>query len=187
MNGNGEVPKASATQNGSTVAVASSNPPAGGAYIPIARSFLQKEEGLPIGGKAYYDPQGQTQLVSIGYGHQIKSSEYNQGYIQAGDEQVKILGARGINTALTKDQAGKLLEMDLPQYAQRASGPLGGAWAKLNDNQKAALISYSYNTGSTASLVKNGLVDAINNNDFTRAGQIIALDRKSTRLNSSHT
>jgi GH24 family phage-related lysozyme (muramidase) len=153
----------------------SNTPPAGGSYVAVAREMLQKEEGLPKGGKAYWDPAGQNVLVSIGYGHQIQKNEYDQGFIQAGAEQIKIVGNRGIDTVLTKNQAGALLELDLPRYSSRAAGPLGSAaWAKLNDNQKAALISYAYNTGSTESLVNNGIVDAINKGDFTSAGQIIA-------------
>ena len=53
--------------------------PASGPYISLARSFLQKEEGLPKGGKAYWDPAGQTQLVSIGYGHQYKRQSMIKG------------------------------------------------------------------------------------------------------------
>jgi GH24 family phage-related lysozyme (muramidase) len=148
--------------------------PAGGAYIAVARQFIQKEEALPRGGKAYWDPNEKAQLVSIGYGHQIKDNEYAQGFIQAGAEQIKIVGNRGINTVLTTNQAGALLEMDLPKYAAAASGPLGNAWTQLNDNQKAALLDYAYNVGSTRSLVSNGIREAILKGDFTAASQIIS-------------
>ena len=143
-------------------------------YIQKASEMIVKEEGLPKGGKAYFDPPGQKQLVSIGYGHQIKDSEYKSGFIQAGNESIPISGERGIDTVMSKTQSQKLLEMDLPKYEQAAAAPLGEAWSKLNDEQKASLISYAYNTGGTASLVKRGLKDAIMAGDFSKAGNIIS-------------
>jgi GH24 family phage-related lysozyme (muramidase) len=143
-------------------------------YIQKASEMIVKEEGLPKGGKAYFDPPGQKKLVSIGYGHQIKDSEYNSGFIQAGNESIPISGERGIDTVLSKTQSQKLLEMDLPKYEKAAAAPLGEAWSKLNDEQKASLISYAYNTGGTASLVKQGLKDAIMAGDFSKAGNIIS-------------
>ena len=143
-------------------------------YIQKASEMIVKEEGLPKGGKAYFDPPGQKKLVSIGYGHQIKDSEYKSGFIQAGNESIPISGERGIDTVLSKTQSQKLLEMDLPKYEKAAAAPLGEAWSKLNDEQKASLISYAYNTGGTASLVKQGLKDAIMAGDFSKAGNIIS-------------
>lgn len=143
-------------------------------YIQKASEMIVKEEGLPKGGKAYFDPPGQKQLVSIGYGHQIKDSEYKSGFIQAGNESIPISGERGIDTVLSKTQSQKLLEMDLPKYEKAAAAPLGEAWGKLNDEQKASLISYAYNTGGTSSLVKQGLKDAIMAGDFSKAGNIIS-------------
>jgi GH24 family phage-related lysozyme (muramidase) len=138
-----------------------------------AASLLAKEEGLPRGGKAYYDPPSQTTLISIGYGHQIKQNEYSQGYIQAGDERISLVGTRGIDTVLTKAQAQKLLEIDVASYINSARAPLGNAWNKLSINQQVALTSYAYNTGSTRSLVKAGLLNAIDQNDSAGAAQII--------------
>lgn len=142
--------------------------------MAIASKFIAAHEGLPSGGKAFWDPPGQKNLVSIGYGHQIQDFEYKQGFIQVGNEQIPLRGERGVDTTLTKEQAQALLAQDLPRYEKRAAGPLGEAWNKLSDNQKAALISYAYNTGSTASLVKNGLKDAILSGDMATASQIIA-------------
>jgi len=139
----------------------------------LSSSVIAKEEGLPKNGKAYWDPPGQKNLVSIGYGHQIKPNEYNQGFIQAGDEQITIKGEKGIDTVMTPSQAQKLLQQDLPEYEKRAKVPLGDSWNKLNDNQKAALTSYAYNTGSTKSLVKAGLKDAIDSGDMAGAADII--------------
>lgn len=138
-----------------------------------AAEFLAKEEGLPRGGKAYYDPPSQRNLVSIGYGHQIKDSEYRQGYIQAGDERIPIRGERGIDTVLTKEQAKKLLELDVPKYINAARAPIGFAWDKLSINQKVALTSYSYNTGSTRSLVRAGILNTIDQNDSAGTAQLI--------------
>jgi GH24 family phage-related lysozyme (muramidase) len=138
-----------------------------------AASLLAKEEGLPRAGKAYYDPPSQTNLISIGYGHQIKQDEYAQGYIQAGDEKIPIVGVRGIDTVLTKSQSQKLLEIDVTSYVNRARAPLGDAWNKLSINQQVALTSYAYNTGSTRSLVKVGILNTIDQNDSAGAAQLI--------------
>lgn len=145
-----------------------------GGLMGIAAKFIAQYEGLPAGGKAFWDPPGQRSLVSVGFGHQIQPNEYKQGFIQIGSEQVPIRGEQGIETVLTKEQAQALLAQDLPRYEKRAAAPLGEAWGKLNDNQKAALISYAYNTGSTATLVKNGLKDAILSGDMKGASQIIS-------------
>lgn len=146
---------------------------AAGGLAALSSSVIAKEEGLPKGGKAYWDPPGQSNLVSIGYGHQIRADEYKQGFIQAGDEQVPIKGEKGIDTVMTPSQAKKLLQIDVPKYEQRAKKPLGDSWNKLNDNQKAALTSYAYNTGSTESLVKAGLKEAIDSDNMKEAARII--------------
>jgi GH24 family phage-related lysozyme (muramidase) len=138
-------------------------------YASLAYDLITKEEGLPKNNKAYVDQTG----VSIGYGHQIKSNEYAQGFIQAGDEVVPIIGDRGLDTIMTPTQAKKLLRVDLPKYEQAAKKPLGAAWNKLNDTQKAALTSYAYNTGSTDKLVKYGLKEKIEMGDIQGAAQII--------------
>lgn len=149
------------------VAVAS----AGVALAGGATELIAKEEGVVT--KGYWDPPGQKEKVSIGYGHQIQAEEYKQGFIQVGNEQISIKGERGIDTVMTKDQAKKLLDIDLPKYEKRAKEPLGDAWNKLNQNQKDVLTSYAYNTGSTQSLVKAGLKDAINRGDMKEAANII--------------
>lgn len=141
------------------------------AALGSASQVIAKEEGVAT--KGYWDPPGQKNLVSIGFGHQIQSAEYQQGFIQAGDEQIPIKGNKGIDTTMSKDQAQKLLAVDLPKYEKRASAPLGDSWNKLNENQKTALISYTYNTGSTQSLVKAGLKQAIDSGDMKLAANII--------------
>jgi GH24 family phage-related lysozyme (muramidase) len=162
---------ASAGGGGGLVAVAAGV--VAGGTLAMASAVIAKEEGLPKGGKAYWDPPNQKNLVSIGYGHQIKDYEYKQGFIQAGSEQIPIRGNRGIDTVLTKEQAQLLLQQDLPKYAEAAKKPLGDSWEKLNDQQKSALISYAYNTGSTASLVKQGIKGAIDSGDTKGAAAII--------------
>jgi GH24 family phage-related lysozyme (muramidase) len=128
--------------------------------------LIIKEEGFAK--KAY--PDGGK--VSIGYGHQIKDAEYKQGFIQAGDEQVPISGNKGMDTTITKEQAQKLLKMDMPSYEKVAIKALTeSTWSKLNDNQKAALTDYSYNVGSLAGL--KGLKEAIDSGDTTKASEII--------------
>ena len=122
---------------------------------------------------AYWDPKNQRNLVSIGYGHQIQKEEYQQGYIMAGDEKVPIVGEKGIDTKMTMEQAKKLLNVDVPKYEERAKKPLGDSWNKLSDEQRSALVSYAYNTGSTSSLVKLGLKDAIDNGNMKAAAEII--------------
>jgi GH24 family phage-related lysozyme (muramidase) len=144
---------------------------AGGILLGSTSEVIAKEEGVAT--KGYWDPPNQRNLVSIGFGHQIQNEEYKQGFIQAGDEQIPIKGDKGIDTTLTKDQAKKLLAVDLPKYEKRAASPLGDSWNKLNENQKTALISYTYNTGSTQSLVRAGLKEAIDSGDMKLAANII--------------
>ena len=138
-----------------------------------AADVIAAEEGLPKKGKAYYDPPGQKNLVSVGYGHQIKPEEYQQGFIQAGNDRIPLQGDKGIDTTLSPDQAKALLSADLPKYTKAAQAPLGESWNKLTDNQKSALTSYAYNTGSTKSLVKVGLKDAIDSGNMQQASDII--------------
>jgi GH24 family phage-related lysozyme (muramidase) len=154
---------------GVTVAVASS-------LGVMASSVIAKEESFPRGGKAYFDGgknKNGEKLVSIGYGHQIKQHEYNQGYINIAGEKIPLVGERGVDTKITKEQAKKLLDIDLPIYEESAKQPLGDSWNKLSDQQKTALISYSYNVGSTKNLVRGGLKDAIDSGDMNLASKII--------------
>ena len=146
----------------------------GAAFVGMAASNIAKEESLPKGGKAYWDPNDQRTLVSIGYGHQIKENEYKQGYIDINGDKVSLVGDRGIDTKLNTEQAKKLLEIDVPKYEKTAREPLGSSWNKLTDEQKSALITYSYNVGSTRSLVNAGIKDAIDSGNMELAAKIIA-------------
>ena len=144
-----------------------------------AASVIAKEEGVVT--KGYWDPPNQKELVSIGYGHQITQEEYKQGFIQAGDEQVPIKGNRGIDTIVSKDQAKKIFERDVPKYEAQAKQAIGPAWSKLNDNQKAAIVDYTYNAGVGSAkkntglyrLINEGLVQKIEAGDMQGAAQLI--------------
>jgi hypothetical protein len=166
-------PAGTPQQTGGGLGASAKSGGGGGGGSSKAADFIAAHEGLPKGGKAYYDPPSQKNLVSVGYGHQIKPDEYKQGFIQAGNEQIPITGEKGINTTLTPEQAKALLNKDVPEYEKKAAGPLGEAWSKLSEDQKAALTSYAYNTGSTIGLVKQGLKDAILSGDMETAANII--------------
>ena len=133
---------------------------AGVGAAAVASSVIAKEEGVVT--KGYWDPPNQKKLVSIGYGHQITDAEYSQGYIQAGDERVPIQGERGIDTRITKEQAKKIFETDVPKYEAQAKNAIGPAWNKLNANQQAAIIDYTYNAGVGSAKNNNGLYRLIN-------------------------
>jgi len=141
----------------------------------MAAKTLVAEEGFSA--KAYWDPPGhKDKLVSIGYGHQIKQNEYTQGYIQAGNDRIPIVGDKGIDTKITKEQALKLKEKDLEIYTNDTVKSIGqDAWDKLSDQQKVALVSSTYNTGKGGMdyLVKNGLRDAILQENYKGAADII--------------
>jgi GH24 family phage-related lysozyme (muramidase) len=140
-------------------------------FESMAVSMIKKHEGLPKNGKAYKDGSGH----SIGYGHFITPAEKERGYIIAGDEKIPINQENILETKITPEQAEKLLSHDLPKYISAAKRPLGEAWDKLNDMQKATLVSSAYNTGQGGieHLVKKGLKDAIMRGDFKAAGEII--------------
>ena len=168
------------------------NPKQAGYYSPVnqkalARSevkqflgkssadYISSKEGFS--GKAYLDPPKNTKnRYAIGYGHVIQPHEISQGYIQLADnKKVQVKGSGGKDTTLTKDEAKVLLQSDLPKYEKLAADPLGPeAWSKLNQDQKTALISYAYNTGSTQSLVNAGLKDAVLKGNSAKAAEIIS-------------
>jgi hypothetical protein len=148
-----------------------------------AKKFLGKNSAEYLAAKegfsaiAYLDPPGNAKnQYSIGHGHLIQPQEIAQGYILLADgKKLPVSGLGGKDTKITKEQAKLLLQSDLPKYEKLAADPLGPeAWAKLSDDQKTALISYAYNTGSTASLVKAGLKDAILKGDMEKAAEIIS-------------
>ena len=135
-----------------------------------ASQFISQKESFSA--KAYAD-QGHT---AIGYGHDITEQEFKQGYIQAGDERIKIEGGQGMETKISKDQAQKLLQNDIPKYEKGTIAAIGEEnYKKLNENQKAALVSYTYNAGpgGMKKLANSGLKDAIAQGDMQKAGKLI--------------
>lgn len=132
-----------------------------------AKDFLKQKEGMQT--QAYPDAGG----YSIGYGHLITPEEYTRGYMMIGDERVPV--AKNIReTKITPEQAEKLFEQDLKKVAARAERQIGqDAWSKLNDNQRSAIASYVYNTGSAKGLVQRGLREAIMAGDWGRAAELI--------------
>lgn len=136
----------------------------------ITVDFIKKKESFV--GKAIWDYEG----YSVGYGHLIKPNEVKQGFIDlGGGERVRVSGEGGKDTTITKEQADKLFAKDLKVYEDITAKGLGEAWNKLNDSQKAALVSYTYNTGPGGfkGLLDRGLKEAILANDTEKAAKLI--------------
>jgi len=135
-------------------------------------AFVSSQEGRPD-----LKARGDEGHVAIGYGHNITAEESKQGFISlGGEEKIMLSGAGGKETTITKEQAQKLLERDIPKYQAGAVSAIGQEnWEKLNSNQKAALTSYTYNTGpgGMKKLADDGLKDAISKGDMKEAAKII--------------
>ena len=78
------------------------------------------------------------------------------------------------STRFTQETAEITLQYDINNRFKTAVISVLGQtnWNKLNDNQKAAIISYSYNAGA-GTLKTRGIVDAITNNNYKSASQAI--------------
>ncbi len=78
------------------------------------------------------------------------------------------------NTTWTKEEAVATLAYELPNtYAKSIIGNIGrDNWNKLNDNQKAAYLSFAYNCGPGRS--RDKIKAALNNNDINGVATIIA-------------
>jgi len=137
----------------------------------VAVNFIKAKERFS--GKAYWDVKG----YSVGYGHFIQPKEAEQKFIDlGGGEKVVVVGDKGKDTTITREQADKLFAKDLKYFEKGVASSLGESWDKLNENQKAALVSYAYNTGMGGfrdSLIKKGLKDAINAGDTEKAAKLI--------------
>jgi GH24 family phage-related lysozyme (muramidase) len=147
-------------------------------YIDIVVPFLQSEEGKA--NAAYWDGPSQRTLVSIGYGHQIKSNEYSQGYIDTGTAG-RIAVTRpnpnsstpGCGTA-NDAQCQALLTIDVPVYAAVARSLLRGAWDVCNAYQQAACVSICYGSPEALKrLIGQGLTTYISNGDQQSAATLI--------------
>jgi murein DD-endopeptidase MepM/ murein hydrolase activator NlpD len=143
----------------------------GGVAAAGTAAFISSKEGFAK--KAYLD-EGRP---AIGFGHDFTEQELKQGYVDLGNgEKLQLSGEKGIETTITREQATKLLQQDLPKYEGWAAASVGkDNWEKLNVNQKAALTSYTYNTGpgGMQKLAEAGLKDAIAKGDMKEAAKII--------------
>jgi GH24 family phage-related lysozyme (muramidase) len=122
-------------------------------YLEIALQFIANEEGFRK--KAYWD----TDKYRIGYG--------NDKYIDT-DNRLKDVTA---STVISQTQALQTLKYTvINTFQPTVISNIGkDNWNKLNDNQKAALLSYAYNVGR----VLNRVASPIKNNNYTLAAQEI--------------
>lgn len=153
----------------------------GTSYVDIVTPFLVAKEGFPRGGASYWDPPSQRSLVSVGYGHQIKTNEYAQGYIDTGPSGRVTVSRPNPSSAspnaCTMDQpkAQNLLRLDIPAYAATTRRLLGGgAWDALGPYQQAALVSVCYNLpAAIRTLVSRGITDFIARGNIEGAAALI--------------
>lgn len=168
------------------------------AYVDTLAEFIKKEEGRSL--KAYLDPNNDAnrtgtgefappkgQRYAIGYGHnfgQAGSADLRAGKITLGGgvSDIILLGTNGKDTTITEQQALALLKKDLPRYESNAKNEwqktfgTTSAWESLPDNQKIALVSYTYNAGpgGLSRLISRGdFKDAIAATNALNAGKII--------------
>ena len=98
-------------------------------YKQIAIDFIKNEEDLRL--SAYPDPKLRWELPTIGFG----TTRYPNG------------SPIGRKDKITEEQAKLFLEL----YIERTIEPKLNKypfWVKMNDNQRAAIISFSYNLGA---------------------------------------
>jgi GH24 family phage-related lysozyme (muramidase) len=115
-----------------------------GAVTANAAEFITGKEGFV--GKATKD----TNRMAIGYGHNITDAEIKAGEIDlGGGDKIKISGEGGRDTTVTKEQANKLFTKDSKKFEDIIVASIGQeAYNKLSTNQRTAILSYAYNTGS---------------------------------------
>jgi GH24 family phage-related lysozyme (muramidase) len=132
---------------------------ASGPFLAVSAQFIAYFEGICDPARNIGDGE-----ITIGAGHVIYAPEAKTGYVNIGDgTKIKLASANGAGTRITRAQSLKLLEFDLQKFANKAKAASGAAWDKMNDNQKAAVISYTYNCGpgATKRLMNAGLSGAI--------------------------
>ena len=117
----------------------------------IAVEFIAKKEGF------LNKPKPDEGTLRAGYG---------TDKIVTADGTVKSVG---IDTVFTKEDARRTLIYQIKNtFSTKIISQIGKQnWDRLNDKQKAALVSYAYNAGS----LRRNLVNAIKNN---AANQIVA-------------
>jgi GH24 family phage-related lysozyme (muramidase) len=130
-----------------------------------AAQFITGKEGFSS--KAYKD----TNRMAIGYGHNLTDAEIRAGEIDlGGGDKIKIAGEGGKDTTVTKEQANKLFAKDLGRFESIVVASIGReAYNKLSANQKTAILSYVYNTGS----VPKGFAEAIKSGNYAAAAASI--------------
>ena len=121
-----------------------------------AAEFIARFEGFSA--KAYH--LGTEKYYTIGFGHQIQEKDLRSR--QIGNSGAQVSGPRGEFSTITRGQAISLLQEDLPKYEEPVRKALGGAYGRLNDAQKAAFLSYSYNAGG------GGVAKFIRNNNIAQ-------------------
>lgn len=94
----------------------------------IAAKLIATEEGFRS--HAYPDPPGQSELYSIGYGHQIRPGD-----------------GLDINSVVDQATAFGMLLSDLDNAASCVDGVVQ---VQITDNERAALYSFCYNVGCHA-------------------------------------
>lgn len=169
------------------------------AYIDTLAEFIKRKEGRSL--KAYFDPNNDANRnqtgpfapdkggsrYAIGYGHnfgQSNSPEVRAGKITLGGgvSDIILRGTNGKDTTITEQQALALLKKDLPRYESNAKNEwqktfgTTSTWESLPDNQKTALVSYTYNAGpgGLSQLISRGdFKDAIAATNALNAGKII--------------
>jgi GH24 family phage-related lysozyme (muramidase) len=110
-----------------------------------ALARISSKEGFA--GKSYLDPKkgDPRKLYSVGYGHQITENEIKNGYIMAGNKKIPVLGERGKDTVISKEDAYELLKQDYPKYEENARKIPN--FDKLNLQAQTALVDMTYNMG----------------------------------------
>ena len=136
-----------------------------GATSEDTAKFITGKEGFSA--TAYKD----TNRMAIGYGRNITDAEIKSGQIDLGNgEFIKVSGAGGKDTTITKDQANKLFSKDLGRYESIVIAAIGqDAYNKLSQNQKTAILSYVYNVGR----VPKGFAEAIKAGNYANAAKSI--------------
>lgn len=127
-----------------------------GGYINKALSLVSGLEGFSS--RAYADPPGQTELYSIGYGHQINGT--NDGL--------------STSSVISEEQGLQLLSSDIAWADECVQSSVD---VPLNDNQRAALISLAYNIGCP-NFSGSTLVKILNQGDYAGASDQFQVWRK---------
>jgi lysozyme len=123
-----------------------------------------------------------SKLIIISFEGFIKKARWDANAWRGGYGTDNIIVSEGSqpskvtsSTTFTKVQAEITLSYDINnRFKKSIIGVLGQKnWDKLNDNQKAAIMSYSYNAGE-GTLKSRGIVESITKNNFKQAASQIA-------------